>query len=312
MSTEFEDIPALAPRGAFERPASVFRDRVTADGASGFPVEAGRYHLYVSWACPWAHRTVIARWLMGLEDAIGLSVVDPVRDSRGWAFTGGEYVDDVNGFAFLAEAYDAADPSYDGRVSVPVLWDKETGRIVNNESGDITRMLVTDFAEIAEHPVDLYPEPLRDEIDALEEEIYAGVNNAVYEAGFATRQDAYEEAAHRVFAALDRLEERLTRQRFLLGPAITEADWRLFTTLVRFDPVYHYHFKCNLRRVSDYPALWGYVRDLVQQPGIAATVRFDEIRRHYYGTHPSVNPHGIVPIGPELDFGAPHGREALG
>jgi putative glutathione S-transferase len=294
----------VSAEGRFERPPSAFRERV--------PAESGRYHLYVSWACPWAHRTVIVRALMGLEGAIGLSVVDPVRDERGWAFTGGEYVDEVNGFGFLAEAYRATDPGYDGRVSVPVLWDKQAGRIVNNESGDITRMFVTDFAAVAEHPVDLYPEPLRAEIDALEEEIYTGVNNAVYEAGFATTQDGYEEAARRVFATLDRLEERLSGRRFLLGATITEADWRLFTTLVRFDAVYHHHFKCNLRRLSDYPALWAYVRDLFQQPGIAETVRFGEIRSHYYGTHPQINPHGIIPIGPLLDFAAPHGRAALG
>jgi putative glutathione S-transferase len=293
----------MTASGTFQRQPSAFRGRVTP--------EAGRYHLYVSWACPWAHRTIIVRGLMGLEDAIGMSVVDPVRDQRGWAFTGGEYVDDLNGFRYLSEAYIATDPSYGGRTSVPVMWDKETGRIANNESGDIVRMLVTDFAELAEHPVDLYPDGLHDAIDALEDEIYHGVNNAVYQAGFATTQEAYEEAAHRVFATLDRLEERLTSRRFLFGATITEADWRLFTTLVRFDAVYHYHFKCNLRRVSDHPALWGYVRDLFQQPGIAETVRFDEIRRHYYGTHPSINPHGIVPIGPALDFAAPHGRESL-
>jgi putative glutathione S-transferase len=293
----------MTASGTFQRQPSTFRDRVAP--------EAGRYHLYVSWACPWAHRTIIVRDQMGLEDAIGMSVVDPLRDERGWAFTGGEYADVVNGFRYLSEAYIATDPSYGGRTSVPVLWDQETGRIANNESGDIVRMLVTDFAELAEHPVDLYPEGLRDEIDALEDEIYDGLNNAVYQAGFATTQEAYEEAARRVFATLDRLEERLTSQRFLFGATITEADWRLFTTLVRFDPVYHHHFKCNLRRLSDHRALWGYVRDLYQQPGVAETVRFDEIRRHYYGTHPSINPHGIVPIGPELDFAAPHGRESL-
>jgi putative glutathione S-transferase len=293
----------VTAKGSFERPASTFRERVAA--------EAGRYHLYVSWACPWAHRTVIARGLMGLERAVGMSVVDPLRDERGWAFTGGEYADDANGFELLSEAYHATDPDYDGRVSVPVLWDKREGRIVNNESGDILRMLVTEFAPIADHPVDLCPEPLRAEIDALEDEIYSGLNNAVYEAGFATTQESYEEAARRVFATLDGLEARLTVQRFLFGATITEADWRLFTTLVRFDAVYHHHFKCNLRRLSDYPALWAYVRDLFQQPGIAETVRFREIRSHYYGTHPQINPHGIVPIGPLLDFTAPHGREAL-
>jgi putative glutathione S-transferase len=290
--------------GAFERQPSVFRGWVTAPAA-------GRYHLYVSWACPWAHRTIIVRRLMGLEDALGMSAVDPVRDERGWAFTGGEYVDDVNGFAYLREAYTATDPDYDARISTPVLWDTETNRIVSNESGDITRMLVTEFAELARHPVDLYPEGLRDDIDALEQFVYDGLNNAVYRAGFATKQQAYEEAAWRVFATLDELEERLTTRRYLFGGVITEADWRLFTTLVRFDAVYHYHFKCNLRRLFEYPALWGYVRDLYQQPGIADTVRLDEIRAHYYRTHPHVNPRGIVPIGPWLDFTGAHGRDAL-
>jgi putative glutathione S-transferase len=281
--------------GRFERRPSTIRGGVE-------PV-AGRYHLYVSWACPWAHRTIIGRRVMGLEAAIGMSVVDPIRDERGWAFTGGEYVDAVNGFAYLREAYAATDPGYDGRISVPVLWDTETGRIANNESGDVLRMLATDFAPLAEHPVDLYPEALRAEIDALEDEIYSGLNNAVYEAGFATAQAPYEEAAWRVFATLDRLEARLSADRYLLGPAITEADWRLFTTLVRFDAVYHQHFKCNLRRLSDYPALSAYLRDLYHQPGVAETVRLDEIRAHYYGTHPQINPYRILPIGPELDFG---------
>ena len=285
----------MTATGRFERLPSTIR--------GGVEPAAGRYHLYVSWACPWAHRTIIGRRVMGLEEAIGMSVVDPIRDERGWAFTGGEHVDDVNGFAYLGEAYAATDPDYDGRISVPVLWDKETGRIANNESGDILRMLATDFAPLAEHPVDLYPEGSRAEIDALEDEIYAGLNNAVYEAGFATAQGAYEEAARRVFATLDRLEERLSSRRYLLGAAITEADWRLFTTLVRFDAVYHHHFKCNLRRLSDYPVLSAYLRDLYGQPGIAETVRLDDIRAHYYGTHPQINPHRILPIGPELDFG---------
>jgi putative glutathione S-transferase len=287
--------------GAFQREASRFRERVPA-------VEAGRYHLYVSWACPWAHRTAIGRRLMGLEDAIGLSVVDPVRDDRGWRFSGGEYVDPVNGFAFLSEAYRATRPGYDARVSTPVLWDRDEGRIVNNESADILRMLITDFAPLAAHPVELYPAALAPEIDALGEELYDGLNNAVYQAGFARSQEAYEDAARRVFATLDGLEERLSRSRYLLGDALTEADWRAFPTLVRFDTVYYGHFKCNLRRVVDYPALWGYTRELYQHPGIAETVRVDEIKAHYYRTHPSINPSGIVPIGPELDFTTPHGR----
>ena len=297
-----------AIQGRFERQASVFREWVTADGSTPFAVEPGRYHLYISWACPWAHRTAIGRLVMGLEDAIGLSVVDPIRDERGWRFSGGEYTDPVNGYEFLAEAYRATDARYDGRVSTPVLWDRETGRIVNNESGDILRMLGTVFAPLAEHPVELYPPALGERIDAVEDELYDGLNNAVYRAGFATTQKAYEDDARRVFAMLDVLEHRLSRSRYLMGPAITEVDWRAFTTLVRFDAVYHTHFKCNLRRVVDLPAVWGYTRDLYQQPGIAETVRMDEIKAHYYRTHPSINPTGIVPIGPELDFTAPHGR----
>jgi putative glutathione S-transferase len=290
-----------ARTGTFERQASAFRDRVPA-------VEAGRYHLYISWACPWAHRTAIGRLVMGLDDAVGLTAVDPIRDERGWRFSGGEYRDPLNGFEFLAEAYAATDPAFAGRVSTPVLWDRETGRIVNNESGDILRMLVTDFAPLAEHPVDLYPPVLAERIDRVEQDLYDGLNNAVYRAGFATTQEAYEDDARRVFATLDLLEHRLSRSRYLMGDAITEVDWRAFTTLVRFDSVYSSHFKCNVRRIVDYPALWGYTRELYQQPGIAATVRMDEIKAHYYRTHPSINPTGIVPIGPELDFSAPHGR----
>jgi glutathionyl-hydroquinone reductase len=291
----------MTATGAFRRPASRFRDPLPA-------VEAGRYQLYVSWACPWAHRTIIGRALMGLEGAIGMSVVDPIRDDRGWRFSGGEYEDAVNGFALLSEAYDATDPAYDGRVSTPALWDREAGRIVNNESADILRMLVTDFAPLAEHPVELYPAELRREIDALGDELYDGLNNAVYEAGFARSQAAYEDAARRVFATLDGLEARLRHSRYLAGDRITEADWRAFPTLVRFDSVYHGHFKCNLRRIVDYEALWGYTRELYQQPGVAATVRLDEIKAHYHRTHPSINPSGIVPIGPALDLTAPHGR----
>jgi glutathionyl-hydroquinone reductase len=290
-----------ARAGTFERQASVFRDRVPA-------VEPGRYHLYISWACPWAHRTAIGRVVMGLEGVVGLSAVDPIRGGRGWRFTGGEYRDPLNGFEFLSEAYAATDPAFRGRVSTPVLWDRETGRIVNNESGDILRMLVTDFAPLAEHPVDLYPPALAERIDRVEQDLYDGLNNAVYRAGFATTQEAYEDDARRVFATLDLLEHRLSQSRYLMGDAITEVDWRAFTTLVRFDSVYYSHFKCNVRRIVDYPALWGYARDLYQQPGIAATVRMDEIKAHYYRTHPSINPTGIVPIGPELDFSGPHGR----
>ncbi len=283
--------------GTFERQQSTFRDRPPA-------IEAGRYHLYVSWACPWAHRTIIARMLMGLEDAISLSGVDPIRGEQGWAFTGGEYVDPINGFSFLGETYG----DYDGRYSVPVLWDKEEGRIVNNESGDILRMLSTDFAPLAEHPVELVPDALREDIDALNDRLYDAVNNAVYKAGFTTRQDVYEREVRGIFAALDEMDRRLALSRYLFGDAPLETDWRLFTTLVRFDAVYAIHFKCSLKRVVDYPNLWPYVRDLYQRPGVRGTVRFDDIRRHYYGTHPSVNPNGLIALRPLEDFDEPHGR----
>jgi putative glutathione S-transferase len=289
---------------AFKRPPSRFRDWVSADGSTEFPAEAGRYHLYVSWACPWAHRTVIGRWLKGLEDVIGMSAVDPIRDERGWAFTGGEYTDPVNGFRYLSEAYAATDPDYDGRISVPVLWDTRTGRIVNNESADILRMLTTGFGGLATKHVDLYPKPHRDEIDALNTRLYERVNNAVYAAGFSTDQADYEEIVLRLFATLDELDARLADRRFLFGDAPVETDWRLFTTLVRFDPVYHIHFKCSLRKIVEYEHLWPYLRDLYQQPGIADTVRMDEIRRHYYRTHPQVNPSGIVAIPPADDLAA--------
>ena len=294
-------------QGAFQRQASRFRDWVTADGSSDFPAAAGRYHLYVSLACPWAHRTLIARARKGLEAAIGVTVVDPIRDERGWAF--GAEPDPLNGWSFLSEAYQASDPEFEGRVTVPVLWDRERGVIVNNESADILRMLNSAFDAWAEHPErDLYPQPLRDEIDAVNARVYETVNNGVYKAGFASTQQAYEEAVRPLFETLDWLEQRLSTRRYLLGDAITEADWRLFTTLIRFDAVYHGHFKCNLRRIVDYPHLWGYLRDLYQQPGVAATVDFDPIKRHYYVTHARINPTQVVPLGPVLDLDAPHGR----
>jgi glutathionyl-hydroquinone reductase len=297
------------PRGrVFERPPSKFRDWVSSDGSTAYPAEAGRYHLYVSWACPWAHRTVIGRMYKGLEDVIGLSVVDPIRDERGWRFTGGEYADPINGFGFLSEAYAATDPAYDGRISVPVLWDKQTGRIVNNESADVLRMFSTGFGDLASDDVDLFPEPHRAEIDALNRYTYRTLNNAVYQAGFTTDQDAYERVVVRMFATLDELDARLADRRFLFGDAPVETDWRVFTTLLRFDAVYGIHFKCSLRRVIDYENLWPYARDLYQQPRIAGTVRFDEIRRHYYCTHPSLNPSRIVALRPDEDWDAPHGR----
>jgi putative glutathione S-transferase len=283
--------------GTFQRQDSTFRD---------WPDEvvAGRYHLYVSWACPWAHRTIIARRLMGLEDAISMSAVDPIRDRKGWAFTGGEYEDPVNSFQFLSNAYHATQYEFDGRYSVPVLWDKQKHRIVNNESADVLRMLSTNFAPLARHAVELAPEALLVEIDALNERLYHDVNNAVYKAGFTARQDVYEDEVRGIFAALDEMDERLGSSRFLFGDEPLETDWRLFTTLIRFDAVYAIHFKCSLKRIVDYPRLWPYLRDLYQWPGIRETVRFDEIRRHYYGTHPSINPNGIVALRPELDLDA--------
>jgi glutathionyl-hydroquinone reductase len=297
--------------GSFQRQSSRFRRWVTADGSSGFPIERGRYHLYVARACPWAHRTIIARGLMGLQDAISISFVDPIRDRRGWAFTGGGYHDDVCGFEFLAEAYARTDPGYDDRVTVPVLWDRATGTIVNNESADILRMLSTVFAPLAEHPVELYPAALADELDALSERIYDNLNNAVYKAGFAVRQEVYEHEVAAVFAMLDELDARLERSRFLFGSEPLETDWRLFTTLVRFDAVYQIHFKCSKRKLIEYAHLWPYARDLYQWPGVAETVDFDEIRHHYYRTHPMVNPAGLVAVMPDLDFSAPPGREGL-
>ena len=296
--------------GRFVRQASRFREMVTADGSSGFRAEPGRYHLYVSHACPWAHRTIIVRRLKGLEDVVSLSVVDPVRDAHGWAFTEGpgHGPDMLNGFAFLSEAYLRSDPGFAGRVTVPVLWDRETGRIVNNESADIIRMLNREFDAWGDTSLDLYPAGLGDEIDRVNDIVYRTVNNGVYRAGFATTQEAYEEAFDALFATLDRLDRRLGSRRYLVGERITEADWRLFTTLVRFDAVYALHFKCNLRRIVDYPSLWPYLRELYQVPGVAETVNFDHIKRHYYVTHTSLNPTGIVPTGPALDLTQPHGR----
>ena len=303
----------LTQDGAFKRQVNQFRDAVTADGSSDFPAEAGRYHLYVSWACPWAHRAAIGRHLKGLEDVISMSAVDPVRDARGWAFTGGEYTDPVNGYKFLSEAYEATQPGFDQRVTVPVLWDKQTGVIVNNESSEVLRILDSGFGELAQTKVELYPESLRTEIDAVNELIYERVNNGVYKAGFATSQTVYEAEVTTLFDTLDILDDRLRQQRWLVpNDTPTEADWRLFTTLVRFDCVYVGHFKCNLRRIVDYPNLSGYLRDLYQQPGIAELVRFQEEKDHYYKTHPMINPNGIVPLGPIMDLDAPHGRESLG
>jgi glutathionyl-hydroquinone reductase len=298
--------------GAFVRQSSRFRDWVTADGASGFAPDSGRYHLYVARACPWAHRTIIGRALMGLEDAISISFVDPIRDARGWAFSDpARYTDPVNGFAFLADAYLSVDPDFADRVTVPVLWDKQRGTIVNNESADILRMLATVFAPLAEHPIELCPAALAQEIDTLNEHIYEHVNNGVYRAGFSTRQAVYESAVGDLFGVLDELDRRLASSRFLFGPQPLETDWRLFTTLIRFDAVYQIHFKCSVRKLAEYQNLWPYLRDLYQWPGVAPTVCFDEIRAHYYVTHTAINPSGLIAVMPALDFDAPHHRESL-
>ncbi|HEY4440313.1 MAG TPA: glutathione S-transferase family protein [Candidatus Elarobacter sp.] len=301
--------------GQFVRQGDAFRDWVRADGSTPYPAVAGRYHLYVSLACPWAHRTIIVRRLKGLEDAIGMTVADPIRDDLGWAFreVPGASSDTVNGFTYLAEAYAATDPHYHGRVTVPVLWDTVTKRIVSNSDDDIMRMFETEFNAVAKRPeLDLVPAPLVAEIDALNEHLYQTVNNGVYLAGFSTSQRAYEHAARKLFASLDEIDRRLAKTRYLFGDAITESDWRFFVTLVRFDPVYVGHFKCNLRRIADYPNLSGYLRDLYQVPGVAETVNFDHIKRHYYMTHDEINPTRIVPIGPAQDLTAAHGRENVG
>jgi putative glutathione S-transferase len=305
---------AKQPRPAeFARPAYPFQGRITADGSSGHPAQAGRYHLYISWACPWAQRTAIVRKLLDLEDVISLSVVDPIRDGRGWAFREGDGhgLDPVNGFAFLREAYDATEPGYDGHISVPVLWDKQASRIVSNNFPDITIDLDTQFGRWASPDVQLYPAALRPEIDEINQLIYTTVNNGVYRSGFAQTQQAYHEAVTAIFATLDQLEERLAGRRYLMGAAPTEADVRLWVTLARFDPVYYSHFKANLRRITDYPNLWGYARDLYALPAFRETTNFDHIKRHYYTTHGAINPTRIVPDGPLLDWDLPHGRDAL-
>jgi putative glutathione S-transferase len=314
-----EDI-SRTKEGRFMRPSSVFRNFVTADGSAGptgeggFPAEAGRYHLYISLACPWAHRTLIFRALKKLENVVSFTNTQPLYGKTGWEFgtAGGGMTDSVNGKATLAEIYLLADPHYTGRVSVPVLWDKKRRTVVNNESSEIIRMLNSAFNAFTNAHTDYYPAALRGEIDRVNDLVYPNINNGVYRAGFATSQDAYEEAARGIFSAFDQLEGRLSRHRYLAGAQITEADWRLFTTLVRFDSVYYSHFKCNLRRVADYPNLWNYTRDLYQVPGVAETVSIDQIKRHYYGSQRQVNPSGIVPIGPIIDFAAPHDRGRFG
>ncbi len=300
-------------QGRFIRPSTTFRDRITADGSSGFKAERDRYHLYISWACPWANRTAIMRKLKGLEDVIGLSVVDPIMGEEGWKFSDypGSTPDTVNGAQYLREIYLKTDPNFTGRVTVPVLWDKETNTIVNNESREIIQILDTEFGDFVKSDWHFYPEDLRDKIEEAMDAIYQPINNGVYRAGFATKQEAYEEAVTELFDALDYWEEVLTKQRYMCGDRITEADWCMFTTLFRFDAVYYVHFKCNLRHIYEYPNLWNYLKDLYQQPGVKETCNLDHIKLHYYKSHPNVNPHGIVPKGPFLDFDSPHNRDSL-
>jgi len=307
--------------GRFERSAARFRNWVTKDGApgpagaGGFKAESGRYHLYVSYACPWAHRTLIFRALKRLEAHIAVSAVHWHMAEHGWTFAPGDGVipDPILGARYMHQIYTAADPNYSGRVTVPALWDKQKRTIVNNESPEIIRMLNGAFDALpgVDASLDFYPPALRAEIDAVNERVYRTVNNGVYRAGFATAQAAYEEAARELFESLDWLEARLARQRYAAGEQITEADWRLFTTLLRFDPVYNTHFKCNLRRLVDYPNLWNYTRELYQVPDVAPTVRLDHIKKHYWGSHRTINPSGLVPIGPAIDYAAPHNRARL-
>jgi glutathionyl-hydroquinone reductase len=314
MSTSTQFAAETGPRGEFVRQRYTIRDRITADGSSGFPAEPGRYHLYVSLACPWAHRAIIVRRLLGLESVVSMSVVDPIRDERGWAFREGRGhgPDPVCGFEFLSEPYLRTDPSYTGRFTVPCVWDRVTGRLVTNNYPDITIDFETQFrAYFRPGAPELYPEPRREEIDEIAAVVYQDVNNGVYRAGFATTQQAYERAVDALFQRLDWLEERLARQRYLVGDRLTEADIRLFTTLARFDVVYYGHFKCNLRRLVDFPNLWAYARDLFQRPGFGDTTDFDHIKRHYYMTHERLNPTRIVPKGPIVDWAVPHGRERL-
>jgi putative glutathione S-transferase len=309
--------------GEFKRQQSHFRDWIGVDPHTGestaFAVEAGRYHLYVSLACPWSHRTVIVHELSGLGESIPISYLAPFRDERGWAFTGdrfedgpgGEYVDPLHGWSFMSEAYRVSDPSFDARITVPVLWDTRTAKIVNNESSEIVRMMgsVDSLGGLGRGgELDLYPLALRAEIEEINARVYDTVNNGVYRAGFARRQDAYESAFASLFDSLDWLEELLGQRRYLLGEHITEADWRLFPTLVRFDEVYHVHFRCNRRRIVEYPSLWAYTRELYQWPGVAQTVAMDQIKRHYYTTHDELNPKHIIPVGPAPEWSKPHGR----
>ncbi|TLD72446.1 glutathione S-transferase family protein [Phragmitibacter flavus] len=299
--------------GSFERQDDAFRNFISPDPNAPHPAVAGRYHLYVSLACPWASRALIVRNLKGLQDIVSMSVIDPIRDHRGWAFREGDgyTTDPINLFQYLSEAYHASDPHFNGRVTVPVLWDKVANTILNNSEDDICQMFNTAFANVGANPLDLFPSDLEPAHTELADFIYQHINNGVYKAGFASTQSSYEKPVRELFNALDQLETRLTTSRYLFGNRIVEADWRLFCTLVRFDAVYHGHFKCNLKRIIDYPNLNAYLLDLYQQPGIADTVNIDHIKRHYYFTHHDINPTQVVPLGPILDFTQPHGRESL-
>ncbi|SLN59023.1 Glutathionyl-hydroquinone reductase YqjG [Roseovarius litorisediminis] len=303
--------------GKFVRDGAKFRNWITADGSpgpsgkGGFAAQSGRYHLYVSLACPWAHRTLIFRVLKGLEDHIGVSVVHPDMMGDGWTFDrdyAGATGDTLYGLPFARDLYLKADPEISGRVTVPILWDKERETIVSNESSEIIRMFNSAFNDLTGNSDDYWPQDLRDDIEAVNTRVYDTVNNGVYKAGFATTQKAYDAAVHPLFDSLDWLEQHLAKNRYLVGDKITEADWRLFTTLIRFDKVYHLHFKCNRARIVDYPNLWGYLRELYQWPGVAGTVNFDHIVRHYHYSHDTINPNRIIPINPDPDFDAPHGR----
>lgn len=302
--TEWYDTTSTG--GEFKRKESHFRNWI---GAPGLEAEAGRFHLFVSLACPWAHRALIMRKLKKLEDAIGVTVVDPKMLEHGWAFSDVSENNPIENIEYLHEVYTAADAGFTGRVTVPILWDKKQHNIVNNESSEIMRMLNSVFGDLTDVQHDYYPEPLRADIDELNQLVYDHINNGVYRAGFATSQEAYEDAFHLLFETLDTLEQRLEGQRYLMGKQITEADWRLFTTLIRFDAVYYGHFKTNLKRIEDYPNLSNYLRDLYQEEGIAETVNFDHIKTHYYFSHTMINPTQVVPLGPALDFTRPHNRD---
>jgi putative glutathione S-transferase len=300
--------------GKFERQASKFRDKVSNEGGSTFPAESDRYHLYVSLACPWAHRALIFRKLKGLEEHIDVSVVHPEMLDQGWEFKDypGSTGDKLYNFDYAHQIYTKAEPEITTRVTVPILWDKRTETIVNNESAEIIRIFNSGFNSLTDNEDDYYPNAQREEIDAINNMVYHDINNGVYKAGFATTQEAYEEAVTALFCALDRVEERLSKQRYLVGSKITEADWRLFTTLIRFDAVYHGHFKCNKKQIADYPNIYGYMKELYQVPGVAETVNFDHIKRHYYYSHTMINPTQVIPVGPEQDLMSPHGRDKMG